>query len=120
MVGHATNTDGTAAAKAADLARTEAESPFYTTKQGRAGAGHLLIDFRLHGKHWVLGSVHGTGTPKRRGFDVSGYIARLAGSGVAFSPKKQGGTSGLDDCFDGFGDATSGRDEYGWGGGQSS
>ena len=58
MVGHATNTDGTAAAKAADLARTEAESPFYTTKQGRAGAGHLLIDFRLHGKHWVLGGLY--------------------------------------------------------------
>ena len=53
----ATNTDG-AAAKAADLARTEAESPFYTTKQGRAGAGHLLIDFRLHGKHWVLGGLY--------------------------------------------------------------
>ena len=70
MVGHATNTDGTAAAKAADLARTEAESPFYTTKQGRAGAGHLLIDFRLHGKHWVLGSVHGdskAARPRRRG-----------------------------------------------------
>ena len=93
-----------------DLARTGAESPsYYTTKQGRAGAGHLLIDFRLHGKHWVLGSVHGTGTPKRRGFDVFGYIARLAGSGVAFSPKKQGGTSGLDDCFDGFIDATFGQ-----------
>ena len=74
----ATNTDG-AAAKAADLARTGAESPsYYTTKQGRAGAGHLLIDFRLHGKHWVLGSVHGTGTPKRRGFEVFGYIALLA------------------------------------------
>jgi hypothetical protein len=58
MVGHATNTDGTAAAKAADLARTEAESPFYTTKQGRAGAGHLLIDFRLHGKPWVLGGLY--------------------------------------------------------------
>ena len=54
----ATNTDGTAAAKAADLARTEAESPFYTTKQGRAGAGHLIIDFRLHGKHWVLGGLY--------------------------------------------------------------
>ena len=54
----ATNTDG-AAAKAADLARTGAESPsYYTTKQGRAGAGHLLIDFRLHGKHWVLGGLY--------------------------------------------------------------
>ena len=66
----ATNTDG-AAAKAADLARTGAESPsYYTTKQGRAGAGHLLIDFRLHGKHWVLGSVHGdskAARPRRRG-----------------------------------------------------
>ena len=36
------------------------------------------------------------------------------GSGVAFPPKKQGGTSGLDDCFDGFGDATAGCDEYRW------
>ena len=55
----------------ADLARTGAESPsYYTTKQGRAGAGHLLIDFRLHGKHWVLGSVHGdskAARPRRRG-----------------------------------------------------
>ena len=54
-----------------DLARTGAESPsYYTTKQGRAGAGHLLIDFRLHGKHWVLGSVHGdskAARPRRRG-----------------------------------------------------
>ena len=31
------------------------------------------------------------------------------GSGVAFPPKKQGGTSGLDDCFDGFIDATFGQ-----------
>ena len=80
----ATNTDG-AAAKAADLARTGAESPsYYTTKQGRAGAGHLLIDFRLHGKHWVLGSVHGTGTPKRRGPGVAGL---LGGRRWAFSSR---------------------------------
>ena len=113
----ATNTDG-AAAKAADLARTGAESPsYYTTKQGRAGAGHLLIDFRLHGKHWVLGSVHGDSKAARL---RSLRLYCSTGSGVAFPPKKQGGTSGLDDCFDGFGDATSGRDEYRWGGGQSS
>ena len=57
--------------------------------------------------------------PQRFVCDVQGWVSprqgvRLycsTGSGVAFPPKKQGGTSGLDDCFDGFIDATSGRDE---------